>query len=406
MELAIVFLTLVFLFSLFSKRAKSSIISGPLAFTAVGLLVSFAWPAVSAWEIDTPVIMVLAELTLAVVLFSDATHTSLKEVTRESLLPLRLLGVGMPLTVVVGALVAMLLLTDIPVWEAAILAVILAPTDASLGAAVVESRLVPLRIREALEVEAGLNDGLSVPLLMLFIALTGVELYGSGQAWLLFAGQQIGGGILVGLALGWLGGVLMTWADGHDWMTEPAKHLAMLGLAVLAWGLADHVVGGNGFIATFVAGAALRMRYDDSHRHMARFDESWGDLAIYFVFFVFGASVAPRLQEISGLIWLYALLSLTLVRMVPVALSLLGTRLQPASALFMGWFGPRGLASVVLGMVYLEQVTDIGSNSQIVLAVIATVLLSVLAHGVSANPGVRLYARSIAGLGPDSPEFE
>jgi len=393
MTLFLAFLLLVFFFSLVSGRVEKSVLTGPLVFTAAGLLLSFLFPSAAVRETHNPAVLLIAELTLAVVLFSDATRTSLREVTRESGLPLRLLGIGMPLSILSGTLIA-LLLTDIPLWEAAIVAVILAPTDASLGAAVVKSKLVPARIREALEVEAGLNDGLSVPFLMLFIALADAEAHG-GQPWLLFAAQQIGGGVLIGLAVGWLGGWLMTWAERTSQMAETSKHLAMLALAVLSWGVAGHLLGANGFIAAFVAGSALRMRHEDSRRHLAEFDESWGDLLVYFVFFTFGLFVAPRLGEIPPRLWLYALLSLTLVRMLPVALSMFKARLPWASVLFMGWFGPRGMASVVLGMVYIEEVAHIGVNSQIVLAVIATVLLSILLHGISANAGVKWYARAL-----------
>ena len=401
-----IFLTLVFLFSLVSRRAERSVVSGPMIFTIGGILTIFAAPQLGILELTDPVILMVAEITLVVVLFSDATHRSPRQVMRETQLPARLLSIAMPLSILAGTLVALLLISDVPWWEAAILATILAPTDASLGAAVVQSKLVPARIRGALEVEGGLNDGLSMPFLVLFIALAGVELHGGGRfPWLAFTLKQIGFGVLVGLALGLLGGWLMTQAESRGWIARPAKQLAMLALAVLAWGVADHIFGGNGFIAAFVAGGALRFSYEDAHQHMAHFDEAWGELLVYFVFFVFGLIAADDLQSITGAIWLYALSSLTVVRMLPVAISMIGTKLQPASVLFMGWFGPRGLASVVLGMVYLEEVTSINANSNIVLAMIATVLLSVIAHGISANPGVKLYARRVATLKPDAPEL-
>jgi NhaP-type Na+/H+ or K+/H+ antiporter len=306
---------------------------------------------------------VLAELTLVVVLFSSATHTSLRQVTRETNFPARLLGIGMPLAILAGTLVAVLLLSDIPLWEAAILATVLAPTDNNVAPSVVNSRLVPSRIRQALNVESGLNDAVCLPLLVLFIALSGVEFRGD-QSWLVFTARQIGFGLLVGLGIGWLGGQLMTYAEGRGWSVRKAKQLAMLALAVLSWWLAEHALGGNGFIAAFVAGSALRMRYEDAHQHMTRFDEAWGDLLVYMVFFAFGVIAAPELGKITGQLWLYALLSLTLVRMLPVALSLIGTKLRPAS-----------------------------------------VLLSVLAHGVSANPAIRLYAGQVADLEPGAPEY-
>lgn len=405
MILFAIFLTLVLLFSLVSGRAEKSVITGPMVFTAAGLLVYFALPEISTLEITSPAVLVVAELTLAVVLFSDATHLSPRRVMRETQLPARLLGIAMPLTIVAGTLVALALATDVPLWEAAILATILAPTDASLGAAVVQSKLVPARIREALEVESGLNDGLSMPFLVLFIALAGVELHGGGNPWWVFTVQQIGFGVLAGLGIGLLGGWLMTQAQARGWIAGKAKQLAMLALAVLAWWLADHVLGGNGFIAAFVAGGAVRFSYEGAHQHMAHFDESWSDLLLYFIFFAFGLMGAPALSRIPGFMWLYALLSLTVVRMAPVAISMIGTKLRPASVLFMGWFGPRGLASVVLGMVYLKEVTGIDANSKIVLAMIATVVLSVVAHGVSAHPAIKLYARQMADLQPDAPKY-
>jgi NhaP-type Na+/H+ or K+/H+ antiporter len=390
-----VFLALVFLFSLFSKRAEKTIITGPMVFTGVGILAYLALPEIAFLEISDPIILVIGEITLAVVLFSDATHISLREVVRENQLPARLLSVGMPLTILVGTLAALLLIDDAPVWQAAILATILAPTDASLGAAILKSPLVPHRVRQALEVESGLNDGLSMPLLVLFIALSGTELHARQGAWLLFTARQIGYGLLVGLGTGWLGGLLMTKSEGRDWLGDGAKQLTTLSLALLSWWLAEHVLGGNGFIAAFVAGGTLRFSYEHAHRHMARFNEAWGDLLVYLIFFAFGLATAPELENITGPIWLYGLLSLTVVRMLPVAISLLGTKLQTSSVLFMGWFGPRGLASVVLGMVYLEEVTSIGANSNIVLGMITTVLLSVLAHGVSANPAIKFYANTL-----------
>lgn len=403
MTLAAIFLILVFLFSLVSGRAEKSVITGPMAFAAAGLLVHFALPEVSALEITSPGVLVVAELTLAVLLFSDATHTSLRQVTRETKLPDRLLGIGMPLAILAGTVVAVLLLSDIPLWEAAILATVLAPTDTSVAPSVVNSRLVPPRIRQALDVESGLNDAVCLPLLVLFIALSGVEFHGE-QSWLAFAAQQIGFGALVGLGIGWLGGLLMTHAQGRGWMVRKAVQLAMLALAVLSWWLADHALGGNGFIAAFVAGSAVRMRYEDAHEHMTRFDEAWRDLLVYMVFFAFGVIAAPELGRITGQLWLYALLSLTFVRLLPVALSIVGTKLQPASVLFVGWFGPRGLASIVLGLFYLENQTRLGMNSTIVLAMIVTVLLSVLAHGLSANPAIRLYAGQVADLTQGAPE--
>jgi NhaP-type Na+/H+ or K+/H+ antiporter len=400
-----IFLIFVYLFSLVSKKAERSIVTGPMVFTLAGILAAFLLPQLTEAEIKNHTILAIAEVTLAIILFSDATRISLRRVMRETMIPARLLGIGMPLAIVAGTLAGVLLLTDLSIWEAAILATILAPTDASLGAAVVKSKLVPGRIRQSLNVEAGLNDGLSVPFLMLFIALSGTMAHESHQPWWLFTVQQIGFGILVGVVVGWLGGKLMNQAENQDWISEEAKQLALISLAVLSWMFAEKFTGGNGFIAAFVAGGMMRMCYDDANQHVAEFHESWGDLLVYFIFYIFGTLAHTEFQFITVSAWMYAGISLTLVRMIPVALSMIGTKLQTSSVLFIGWFGPRGLASVVLGLIYMEEITELGVNQTIIFAVVATVLLSVLAHGVSAVPGTKLYAKSVSDLGSDAPEL-
>ena len=282
-----IFLILVYLFSLVSRKAEKSIITGPMVFTLAGILVAFAIPQLTKSEIRNETILSIAEVTLAIILFSDATRISLRRVMRETQMPARLLGIGMPLAIVAGTLAGVLLLTDLSFWEAAILATILAPTDGSLGAAVVKSKLVPERIRMSLNVEAGLNDGLSVPFLMLFIALSGTMAHQSEQAWWIFTAQQIGFGVLTGVVVGWLGGKLMSLAENQGWISEEAKQLALISLAVLSWMLAEKFIGGNGFISAFVAGAMMRMSYEDADQHVAEFHESWGDLLVYFIFFIF-----------------------------------------------------------------------------------------------------------------------
>jgi NhaP-type Na+/H+ or K+/H+ antiporter len=408
----IIFLVLVFIVSLVARRLQGTIITGPMVFTFAGIAAYFITPAIashlplaSSIHVDSPIILKGGEVTLAIVLFGDATSLSFKKVFADRDLPGRLLLLGMPLTILMGAVIAFLLFRgSIPFWETAILATILAPTDASLGAVVVNSKLVPQRIREALSVESGLNDGLSMPFFVLFLALAGFELHGSSGTWIQFTVMQIGFGLLVGFVIGWLGGKSMNWSERRAWMSEETPILAMLMLAILAWGVANGV-GGNGFIAAFVAGSTLRWSYSNAIKYAEDFEESWGNLLVYFIFFFFGMLAAPLLAQITPVIWLYAFLSLTLVRMLPVAISLLGSNLRPGSILFMGWFGPRGLASVVLGLIYLEELTVINVNLSIILAVIATVLLSVLAHGVSAAPLSKAYARYLSKQPADAPEF-
>jgi NhaP-type Na+/H+ or K+/H+ antiporter len=390
----------------------TTIITGPMIFTAAGILIVLAYPPFleqfpdfAALDVADPFFLLAGEITLALVLFSEATHVRFGGDGQDDRMVFRLLFIAMPLAVVAGAALAMGLLAGIPIWEAAVLATILAPTDASLGLVVVQSKRVPHLIRQTLLLEGSLNDGLAVPLLLLFIALSAAEATGGLLSWLLSALQEIGIGVLVGLAIGWLGGKLMISTDRRHWMDGKAHQLALLSMALLAWGLAEYGFHGNGFIAAFYAGMGLLLSYRNSDEPRPDFDETWVDLLIYFVFFYFGLAVGADLPFLTGKFWLYAILSLTLVRMVPVALSMIGVGLRPASTLFLGWFGPRGLAAIILALVYLKKVEQIDVNSDIILAVITTVLFSILAHGISANPGINLYVRQLTDLKPGDPEY-
>ena len=399
-----IFLTVVFLFSLVSKRAQKTILTAPIVFTLAGMFAYLVMPESSQTTVDNKSVLVIGEITLALVLFTDATRINLRQVMHERQLPIRLLGIGMPLTILLGGLIALVLFSDFSIWEAAILATILAPTDASLGAAIQHSKRVPTIIRRALSIEGGLNDGLSIPLLMLFIGLASVESPGEDRSWIVFTAQQIGFGLLVGLGIGWFGGWLAATAEKKDWMTKAAQQLALIAIAILSWWVAEKVGGGNGFIAAFIAGALVREGYQEAHERMTEFSEAWGDLLIYFVFFFFGMLAMPEIGVIIAPIWIYAVLSLTLVRMLPVGLAMIGSKLHTSSILFLGWFGPRGLASIILGLIFLEEKTNLIVEPIIINAIIATVLLSVFAHGISSAPAINLYARRTAVMGSNSLE--
>jgi NhaP-type Na+/H+ or K+/H+ antiporter len=346
----------------------------------------------------------LGEIALAIVLFTDAARTNLSALRQNEALPLRLLGLGMPLTIALGTVVAALLLTDLTIWEAAIVGTVLAPTDAALGQAVVSNPRVPVRMRQALNVEAGLNDGLSVPFLALFLtlAVAGEERL-SASSWVRFALEQVGFGVLVGVGVGLLGGWLVSQASRRGWIDESFQRLSLLALALIAWALAD-TSGGNGFIAAFVGGLVIGPTVERLGERLIRFTEAEGQLLNLSVFFIFGVLVAGL---VGSLIWttiLYALLSLTVIRMLPVALSLIGTRLRGVSVLFAGWFGPRGLASIVLGLVVVEETPLLAGRDEIEVVVTLTVLLSVLLHGVTAAPLSAAYARRVEAMSADVPE--
>jgi NhaP-type Na+/H+ or K+/H+ antiporter len=400
-----IFLLLIFFFTLISKRIEKTILTAPIIFTLGGMGVYLILPRLADREIHNNIILLIAELTLALLLFTDASQIDLRKLLKETELPQRLLGIGMPLTILMGTILAVLIFDGFSIWEAALLAVILAPTDAGLGQVVVKSRLVPERIRQALNVEAGLNDGLAMPFFTLFIGLAAAADPFIAGDWLLYTVEQIFFGLLAGIVVGWLGGWLLGTAGKRGWVEEPLQQLGFLSLALMCYGGAG-LIGGNGFIAAFIGGILVKRGFEDAHFHANEFSEAWGQFLNYFVFFIFGMIAAPLIPHFGSTTLIFAVLSLTIIRMLPVAISLIRMRLISASVLFLGWFGPRGLASIVLGLIFLEREVDLIFEDDIILAVAATVLFSIIAHGVSALPGTKWYAQRIENLGESAPELQ
>jgi NhaP-type Na+/H+ or K+/H+ antiporter len=400
----VVLATVVFAFGLVSRRLEGTVLTAPLLFVAAGVVLGPAGLALVEFELDDHTVLLVAEIALAIVLFTDAARTNLSTLRENEGLPVRLLGIGMPLTIALGTVVAALLLTDLTFWEAAIVGTVLAPTDAALGQAVVSNPRVPIRIRQALNVEAGLNDGLSVPFLALFLTLAvAEEELLSARLWIRFALEQVGLGVLVGVGVGLVGGWLVSRASRSGWMTDSFQRLALLALALIAWALADQI-GGNGFIAAFVGGLAVGPTVEGVGEQLLRFTEAEGQLLNLSVFFIFGVLVVGLIQPLSWEVALYVLLSLTVIRMLPVGISLIRTRLRSISVLFMGWFGPRGLASIVLGLIVVAEAPLLAGRDEIELVVASTVLLSVLLHGVTAAPISSVYARRVEGMAADVTE--
>lgn len=405
MTLVVIFIGLVFLLSLVSGRLERTVVTAPIIFTAAGMVAFLCLPGLRERQVNLELLLQIAEVGLVLLLFTDASRTDLRVLKNIRNLPVRLLSIGMLLTILLGALGALAIFPKLSLWEAGILAAILAPTDAGLGQIIVSSPRVPMRIRQALNVEAGLNDGLSVPFLLFFIALASAGTQDEHARLTKFIVEQLGYGTLVGLGIGGIGGWLLGVADRRKWMAHSWVQLGVVALPLLCL-LASEKVGASMFIAAFVAGLAVQVGYKDVAKQSVEFTEQWGQLFNFSVFFLFGLLVARDWRQLTVIHLVYALVSLTIVRMLPVAIALIGTRLSRATVLFMGWFGPRGLASIVLGLVYLEQETHQSGESTIRLAVMATVLLSILAHGLSALPGMDIYARKISALPADAPELE
>jgi sodium/hydrogen antiporter len=393
---------LVLGYALVSRRLEATVLTGPMVFVAAGMLLGPDGFDAVGLELTHGAGLVVAEVTLAIVLFTDAARIDLRVLRRGAGLPGRLLGLGMPLTIGLGIAAGAVLLTEVDIWEAAIVAAVLAPTDAALGQVVVSSERVPRRVRQALNVESGLNDGLTVPFLVLFIALAANDVVG-GHEWASFAFEQIGYGVAIGIAVGAGGAWLVGRASERGLMTGGAEQLAVLAMAILAWAGADEL-GGNGFIAAFVGGMAAGRITVSCGERILDFAENEGHLLNLTVFFIFGTAVLEYLDAATWEVVAFGLLSLTLVRMLPVAVALLGTGLRPVTVALMGWFGPRGLASIILALVVVEEEPELPGLDILLAAVAVTVLASVFAHGISARPLAAAYSTRLEDLPPDAPE--
>ena len=332
------FISLLFLYSLLSRRLERTLLTAPIVFTVAGMLMFPALQGILKAGFTAKAGLHVAEVGLVMLLFTDSSRTDLNVLRSIRNLPARLLSTGMLLTILLGAVVARLVFPQLTIWEAGILSAILAPTDAGLGQIIVTSPRVPMRVRQALNVEAGLNDGLSVPFLLFFIALAAAKIEGGRGSLMQFIVEQLGFGAFIGLAIGLAGGWLLGLARRKEWIAEGFQQIGVVALPLLCL-VASEMADASMFIAAFVAGLAVQVGFKDAGTHSGEFAEEWGQLLNLGVFFLFGMAAARDWRQFSVAAWIYALLSLTLVRMLPVAIALIGTRLSAASVVFMGWLG-------------------------------------------------------------------
>jgi NhaP-type Na+/H+ or K+/H+ antiporter len=375
----------IFLYSISSGGLERTPISGAVVFTAFGVIMG---PLGLAWlqlDLEAEVLRTLAELTLAILLFSDASNANLNILKQNIRFPQRLLLVGLPITIVLGFAVGLLLFDSLTVFEIAILATMLAPTDAALGKAVVTNQSVPENIRESLNFESGLNDGICVPILFVFLALAtnsgGEE--GVTILALTLVAEEIGIGAVVGIVLTFSAVLLLKQCKPRGWITETWRQLPVIVLAVSCFAIAQ-ILGGSGFIAAFVGGLLFGALAKQHKHHLLLAAEGTGDTLALITWVIFGATVIGHsIDKMSWEIILYSVLSLTVIRMLPVFFVLGGLNLRNDEKLFMGWFGPRGLASIVFAVIVLNE--HLPGGDIISMTVVSTVVLSILLHGISAN---------------------
>lgn len=373
-------------YSLLTKAIAKTVLTLPIIFMTVGYLVSYHVTTLAEPEALSEGKRLLAEVTLILVLFSDASHVRFKRLRESFIIPVRMLVIGLPLTVVLGTLVVWMINPQSGIAMALLTAAVLTPTDAALGQTVVSSSDVPERLSQAINVESGLNDGLILPFVLLGAMLAAA---GMGNAdtdgFALSVVKQIALGPLVGIACGWGLAKIMDFVQNRDLMAESAGGVVFLSAAFTAY-VASEFIGGNGFIAAFVAGMVFGNTYRHDIHFIGEFMEGVGQVLTMCAFLVFGALLLPDgLEHMSLDVLLLAILFLTVVRMLPIWLSLAGTGLPLREKLFLGWFGPRGLASILFTLIMIDEF-DLPGEAELLACVSMTVFLSIVLHGVSAAP--------------------
>jgi sodium/hydrogen antiporter len=398
---------LIALYALGAAKLEYLLITGPIIFVVLGFALGPDGANLLHMTTGSEIIRIITSVTLALLLFSDASSVNLGALRRDASVIVRLLFLGLPLAVVIGGLSAWALLPALGLGTCALLASILAPTDLSLGLAMFRNPKVPDRVRREINVESGLNDGVATPVVALFIGVVIAE-SGEGGRPIVTAIEELVIGIAIGVAVGIVGGLLMRYSKSKGWSSGASRQFAALAFALLAYAgaLALH---GNGFIAAFVGGITFGAVNHEMASEAVEYAEKTGVLLTFAVWFAFGAIIAPILIS-NGLHWrpiVYALLSLTFVRMLSVALSLWGKKMHRSTVLFVGWFGPRGLASVVFLILAVQALAKDGIDASLLAEAAGwTILLSVILHGLSAGPVAAWYGGRIAGFAPGSPELE
>ncbi|HEX4820147.1 MAG TPA: cation:proton antiporter [Acidimicrobiales bacterium] len=388
------------LYAALSNRLEGTSITAPMVFVGAGFVVGSAGLGWLDLASDQHLVSGLAEATLVIVLFADASRIDLRALRREYSVPARLLGIGLPLTIVAGTLVALGVLRELTWSEALVLAVVLAPTDAALGQAVVTDESLPSRVRQGLNIESGLNDGLCVPLLTIALAIAETEAGASGGAHAMrLVAEAIGWGVAGGVVAGAVAAYVVRAARARGWIAPHWAPVVPVVSAVAAFGLAD-ARGGSGFIAAFVGGVVYG-RLSHVTADESGFSELVGSVLNGVTLIVFGAAVLGALwSDIELHHVVYAVLSLTVVRMIPVAIAMVGSQARPPTVVFLGWFGPRGLASIVFGVVVVDG-AQLPHVATLVLTITVTVTVSVLVHGITAAPSARRYAEWVSASTPD-----
>ena len=381
-------------YTMLAKTLSKTIITAPMVFISLGLVMSnFDFFDLEKSE---DLLHLLAEIALIIILFLDASQINLRRLRKQNAWPIRMLLIGLPLTIVIGTFVGYLFFPEWPFALLLLMAALMAPTDAALGEAVVRNKTVPKNERQTLAVESGLNDGIALPLVLFLASLVamGSASHTDQSGWIVFGITQVVVGVLVGLMMGYSSGRMFLLWEKHKLTSNVYEGIGILALTGTSY-LSANILGGNGFISAFVAGLVFGNMVKGHCRFIYQFAESEGQMLIWAAFVIIGIGLLP--EAIEALTWpvaAYIMVSLFFVRPIAIYISLIGTKAKPITRLFMGWFGPRGLATALFALMISKDILTDHSYSVLVIA-LNTVWISVLLHGLTAAPGARLYAKRI-----------
>jgi sodium/hydrogen antiporter len=380
----------VFGYSILAARIERSYVSGPMVCMICGAILGPNSLGLLKLNLVADDLRLLGEGALAMILFTDAAKADVMILRRIVFLPERLLLIGLPLTVLLGFAFGWLLFPSVSPIELGLLAAILAPTDAALGKSVIVNPETPKNIREALNVESGLNDGICVPIVVILLSFAiEAELKHDPVVYAtLVVLEEVGIGLVVGtfLAIAAVGAI--RWI-GSSSISRTWNNVATPALAIACFTLAQ-ALGGSGFIASFVSGLLFGALQSKQYDEPLQGAESLGEALSLITWLAFGSIVVSQLYNyVRPSFFLYAAISLTVARMLPVFLCLLGTSISLIEALFIGWFGPRGLASIVLAIITFD--ANLPDNTVLMATVAWTVVISVVAHGMTANLSSRIF---------------
>lgn len=401
-HLPLIAVALVFMgFGLVSRKLSMAVVTPPMVFVVAGLALSTPGLDLVHIKTDQQMLKLLLEVTLVLVLFSDAARIDLKRLRKDRIIPQRMLLIGMPLTILAGTAVAYILPLGLTFCEAALVAAILTPTDAALGQAVVSSKQVPESVRIGLNVESGLNDGIALPVILVLASIASALATNENQQWLLFAVTQLTFGPLSGIVIGISGAWLIQAANRRNWVSASGEGIIALCVAGLCFIVAESFHG-NGFIAAFVGGLVFGNMNKNRCNYLFEFVETEGQIFTLGTFFIFGATLLPEaLQSFNIWYWVFACFSLTVMRMLPVHIALRGLQINLPTSLFLGWFGPRGLASILFVLLVVGE--TLLPHPQIVTNIVfIAVMISVFAHGITAVPLAKRYGESPSAVTADT----